>query len=263
VYLLCVWFVLMYIKTLGYIKTMAMESLSSLMAGVQDELEGYLTGVLVQVGRDYNLDSQELVNRYIVPCRPMSPVSIQVVQSLPVVPRVKKVPAPPGVDGKKRGRRAGPGLDSLDLTGSLDAAALAKVSLPVLRQVCGHFHLKIGGNRDQVVARIVDGSQVQPQAQAQPQETPQVDVRPWALAPPLSPVVLRSPMSPCSPVSPMSPCVSSAPPPPSQVEQDKLRRSLQEVLDDTHTDSEDEEPRWGDVGYGDEQDEELVEEDYL
>ena len=174
-----------------------MSSLTHFLGGVQDEFEGYVRDLVVQVAQDYHLDAQELVTRYVTQDAgaPMSPVAIRMVQTLPqlpkapVAPKVAKVPKVPQGGGSKRGRKPGPGIETLDLTQPLTEALLAPVSIPVLKAVCSKLQLKVGGNRDELVLRIVQagtGSTPAQVAVVAPQEVS------------LSPVVLRSPMSPPS-----------------------------------------------------------------
>ena len=173
------------------------------------------------------------------------------------------------------------------------------MSIPVLKLVCAHFHLKVGGNRDDLVGRIVQGSTVPPSPVA-PMAVSTAPVAPMAVS--TAPVVLRSPMSPEAPVevstapvvlcSPMSPEAPEAPTPPPEMvalveemagrttdelpeapsvdepeaesAQDKLRRDLQNILNkhqDSDGEEEEGEARWGDMD--EEGDEMLVEEDYI
>ena len=247
--------------------------------GVRDEFEGYVRDMLGRVAQDYALDAHELIVRYVVADGPLSPVS-QKVAKLPVV-RVevrKKAAAPvPGAGAPKRGRRAGPGMDSLDLTQAQTTETLSGVSLPVLRKVCAHYRLKIGGNRDEVVRRIVLAGVPQAreaQEVREPQEVREAqEIQPWSVV---------------VPVAPEDPEDLSGPPPLPEPEaqaqdqevqdeiqevqdvqespQEALRRSLQAVLD-KHTDTDDEDDdaapqAWGDSDYGDE-DGELVADEYV
>jgi len=149
-------------------------SLFDFCDGVRDEFEGYVRDLLGRVAHDYQLKEQELVTRYLTSVAPQqSPVSLAMVQSLPVVsprPRVEPLgpinvslaPAPvtasqlvvvaPGA--KKRGRKPAPGIESLDLSRPLTPDEIQGLTIPTLKAVCKHHGLKITGSRPELVGRL-------------------------------------------------------------------------------------------------------------
>lgn len=149
-------------------------SLFDFCDGVRDEFEGYVRDLLGRVAHDYQLKEQELVTRYLTSVAPQqSPVSLAMVQSLPVVsprPRVEPLgpinvslaPAPvtasqlvvvaPGA--KKRGRKPAPGIESLDLSRPLSPDEIQGLTIPTLKAVCKHHGLKITGSRPELVGRL-------------------------------------------------------------------------------------------------------------
>ena len=141
-------------------------SLFQFCDGVRDEFEGYVRDLLGRVAHDYQLKEQELVTRYLTSVAPhQSPVSLAMVQSLPVVsprPRVEPLgpiaPAPVTssqvVGAKKRGRKPAPGIESLDLSRNLTPDEIQGLTIPTLKAVCKHHGLKITGSRPELVGRL-------------------------------------------------------------------------------------------------------------
>ena len=143
-------------------------SLFTFCDGVRDEFEGFTRDLLGRVARDYQLKEQELVVRYLTSVAPhRSPVSLAMVQSLPVVskppqshsvakPRMYHSVAKPVVpkEAKKRGRKPAPGIEALDLSRNLTADEIQSLTIPTLKSVLKVHCLKITGSRPELVGRL-------------------------------------------------------------------------------------------------------------
>ena len=143
-------------------------SLFTFCDGVRDEFEGFLRDLLGRVAHDYQLKEQELVVRYLTSVAPhQSPVSLAMVQSLPVVSkppqahsvakplRYHSVSKPVGPkEAKKRGRKPAPGIEALDLSRNLSADEIQSLTIPTLKSVLKVHCLKITGSRPELVGRL-------------------------------------------------------------------------------------------------------------
>ena len=132
-------------------------SLFTFCDGVRDEFEGFCRDLLGRVAQDYQLKEQELVARYLTSVAPQqSPVSLALVQSLPVVskPVVPRFVVLGPQEAKKRGRKPAPGIESLDLSRNLTAEEILGLTIPTLKAVCKHHGLKITGSRPELVGRL-------------------------------------------------------------------------------------------------------------
>jgi len=143
--------------------------------GVRDEFEGVCRCLLERVARDYGLDSQELVGRYIVAdlheykftLGPASPVTQGMLDALP---RIKEQSQSPSSNGgvqspasngaavnsvSRRGRKPGPGINSLDLSNKLTHDQLRVLTIPTLKDVCRHRGIRLTGSKPELIDRIL------------------------------------------------------------------------------------------------------------
>ena len=141
--------------------------------GIRDEFEGVFRSLLERVAGDYGLDSRELIGRYIVAdlheykftVGAASPTTQRMLDALPPVQSQEAPVVPPvqsssasGTDSQtvsKRGRKPGPGIESVDLSRSITRAQLDVLTIPTLKDICRQRGVKITGSKPELIERIL------------------------------------------------------------------------------------------------------------
>ena len=132
---------------------LTMSCLTTMMLNVQDCWEDQLTLILMEISRDYNLDSKKLIGTYILRGKKdLSPVTKEtypIPDGLPA-PRPTVVPSGP----KKKGGRKPKFAEKPDLDGELTRAFMDTLTIPLLKEACKLRKVPMTGSKDKLIERL-------------------------------------------------------------------------------------------------------------
>jgi hypothetical protein len=156
-----------------------MACLHTMMLNVQDLWDQQLRLILGEIARDHQLDSRQLIGKYILRGMPdLSPVTLQTYpeaqkpvveesQHPPEIPEPRKAPAlaPP----KKKGGRKPKFQEKPNLEGELTEEYLQSLTIPLIKEACKMRKIAISGGKDVLIKRFLE-YQKDPEAHKPPRK---------------------------------------------------------------------------------------------
>jgi hypothetical protein len=152
-----------------------------MMLNVQDLWDQQLRLILGEIARDHQLDSRQLIGKYILRGMPdLSPVTLQTYpeaqkpvveesQHPPEIPEPRKAPAPAPAPGKKKGGRRPKFQEKPNLEGDLTEEYLQTLTIPLIKEACKMRKIAISGGKDVLIKRFLEYQQ-DPEAHKPPRK---------------------------------------------------------------------------------------------
>lgn len=132
-----------------------MSCLTTMMLNVQDCWEEQLTLILMEIASDHNLDSKQLIGKYILRGqKDLSPVTKETYPIPEGLPAPRPVVAPSVPGPKKKGGRKPKFHEKPNLEGEFTRDFMDSLTIPLLKEACKMRKVPMTGSKDQLIDRL-------------------------------------------------------------------------------------------------------------